>query len=196
MTTITKALLFAAILLVGGLWLWQNNRWVRQSALLQASSERGDSARAALGTANAERARLDSALSDSVAFYRRLARQHHARTDTLNVRLVAADSSLLARLPDSLTAPFREMVALRDSVIQGFKLQVEDLTAALEAQAQQLAIRATTVHGLELAVADAVQERDRWKRMARPPFALRLFRDLPKYGLGAGIALVVVTLAP
>lgn len=178
-------------LAVAGLWTFDHTSHAVEIASLTRVTQSLDSALHASLAARKAQERVDSALSDSVALLRHQGAVVGIRVDTLQVRVVAAESVFVAELPDSLKLRFAALSALHDSIVASLKLQTADLTAALDAQNQQLAIRAVTIHSLEVDLKEALKQRDDWRRAAQPPLALRIIRGIPQAAVAAAVVLIL-----
>lgn len=179
---IFPALLVAALLI----WAWLtyiHDPDVRRRAVLKSATDSLDQALVLHATRDSLRAARDST-------HERLIVKVRVRVDTLVARGFVAESIFVQELPDSLKAPFRSVIAVKDSIIAGLQVIIGE-------QAQQLALRDTSLVETRVALAVALEQRDDWRKEAKPGFALQVLRDLPKYAIGVAIGVVVgVVLSP
>lgn len=105
------------------------------------------------------------------------------RVDTVLQRATVAESVFVQELPDTLRPAFQALEALKDSAVAGLKLVIVD-------QQRQIALRDTAMAELHVALVEALKQRDRWMKLARPGFFLGFLRDLPKIAIAAGAGLI------
>lgn len=186
-TSITLALVVVAVLLVLGYIKFFHDPQVRREAALRTSNDSLNAALEDLTAREDARATRDTALTREVAALRARARSGSAHADTLIIRASILDTVFVAQLPDSLKVQFREIVAHKDAAIEALHGVIADLHGALEGQDAQLALRDTSLAETRAALAEAIRQRDSWRKQARPSFVIRLLRDAPKVVLGFGL---------
>lgn len=155
--------------------------WVRKTAALEADKVTLDSSLRVLEARDRLRAKIDT------VYVRRII-QAKARVDTLTLFAAAAESVYVEALPDTLRPGFRAVMAAKDSIIAGKDLIIGNLE-------QRLALRDTTITGYQAALAEALRQRDDYRRLAKPSFIVKLLENLPLIlgsvgaGVGIGVAL-------
>lgn len=177
-------------LLAGWGWLTYHDSQVRQIARLQTSSDSLDKALHSLQERSKAREARDTALADSVRFWRLRAQKTVTQTDTLVLKIPTLDSALAQRLPDSLKAAVLAVTAPRDSIIAGLREVVGDLQRTVGAQTEQLNLRGTSLAECQAGLAQALVQRDAYRSALHPSLFTKMFRELPY--VAGGLVLGVV----
>lgn len=164
-------ILLLVLLVLGGWWYVRSAQSDAVARVrLQASNDSLDSALQRLASRDAARAQRDSALA-----HRNVIIQ--VRVDTLVLRSTVAESIFVQTLPDSLVAPFRAVITLKDSTIAGLRVIVGN-------QAIQLTLKDTSLVECRATLAESLKQRDGWRRQAHPPLFRRLLTASPPLVLG------------
>jgi len=165
--------------------------YVRRVAQLERQRDSLDRAVRQLSADSVRQAARDRVLADSVGTLLRLSRRQTVRVDTLRQDADSLAAVVLEAAADSLRPKIKAALAAKDSVIGILLIQRGELTQVIDLQGQQLALRDTALASTRAALAEALVQRDRWRKVARPPLVLRLLRDLPKVAVGVAIGVVV-----
>ena len=101
-------------------------------------------------------------------------------------------SALRDSVPPGLVPLIDEIEAQSELEREAYRAQLaglEQIVAAQDALLDEYRTANATLHAALAATTDLASA---WERQANPPFITKLWRDVPKYAVGAGAALVLV----
>lgn len=187
----TRYLPWGVLLLVGGLWLWQHDRGIKERVGLQVSVD--SFSRALASSRNEDRlrqARGDS-LQHQVDSLKSAKSKVLRRIDTVQVRVAVQESVFVSRLPDSLRAPFDTLIAVKDHIINELRGIIRGDSVSEYDRQSQLALRGASLAECQTGLAEAIRQRDRAMKLAQPGLLTRVVRSLPAVAIGALGALIL-----
>lgn len=172
----------------GAFGLWEraiHDPFVRKVATLQASNDSLDRSLVQLRADSARWVDRDKVLRDSVGVL--LTRvTPKMRIDTLILHADTSFAEVARELPDSLKPKMWAAKARQDTVIAELLADRANLLGVIALMNRQITLRDTALAGTRLALLEALQQRDAWRKVARPSLAIRILRDVPKLAV-AGV---------
>lgn len=177
------------------LWQLSHDSQVRQIADAEHQRDSSNAANDSLRKVIAVRAQLDSARADSIAMLLRLARRTIPHPATDSAAIVADTLAAVARRQYADSVAVAAALDAKDTVIamerRDHRADMDSSVVRLEGVNRlweaRMVSKDSTVAALTTALDQAVRERDRWRRLAKPPLFKRLLRDLPKLVIAGGV---------